>query len=111
MMRMKRIPSLLIFLFLFVPGKARAQLLDSLMLAQSAIFESMEEALKDPEKVYRLHLKKQKLTSFPMDILKLVNLQELDLSKNKLTEIPEEIGSLSKLQILNLSKNQLELLP
>jgi len=112
-MRMKRIPNiLLITLFLIGINVANAQkLLDSLVLAQSPIYESLEEALKEPEKVYRLHLKKQKLTEFPKDILKLTNLQELDLTKNKLKEIPEEISQLTNLQTLNLSKNQLELLP
>ena len=110
---MKRIPNIILLLVLFFGTKtASAQaLLDSLSLTQATIYESLEDALKEPEKVYRLHLKKQKLTVFPMDILKFTNLQELDLSKNKLKDIPEEIGQLTNLQILNLSKNQLELLP
>lgn len=109
---MIRFPRLILVLLLFTGIKVNGQtLLDSLQLAQAPLFESLEEALKEPEKVYRLHLKKQKLTTFPMDVLKLPNLQELDLSKNKLKEIPEEIGQLTSLQILNLSRNKLELLP
>ena len=110
---MKRIPNIILTAVLFFGIKTTpAQtLLDSLQLKQAPIYESLEDALKEPEKVYRLDLRKKKLAVFPMDILKFPNLQELDLSKNKLKEIPEEIGQLTNLQILNLSKNQLELLP
>ena len=100
---------MLIFMFPALHGKA--QLLDSASLSLEPVFESIEEALKDPDKVFRLHLIKQKLTEVPKEIYQFKNLQELDLSKNRIKELQDTIGSLANLQILNLSKNNLELLP
>ena len=90
---------------------AKAQLLDSASLALEPVFDNLQEALKEPEKVIRLHLVKQKLSEFPREIYQFKNLQELDLSKNHIKELPDSIGELQKLQVLNLSKNNLELLP
>jgi Leucine-rich repeat (LRR) protein len=75
------------------------------------IFRSLKEALLNPEKVYRLHLSKMKLDTFPPEILLCTNLTELDLSRNKLEEIPSEIGKLINLKRLKLSNNNLVHLP
>lgn len=88
-----------------------AQPLDSATLATKPIFTSMEEALKNPEQVYRLDLHKKKLTKIPMEIGKFINLQELDVSKNRLTELPGYIENLPNLEYLNASSNQLTTLP
>src|SRR5688572_12687521 len=42
-------------------------------------YTSLEEALKEPEKVKRLSLKRKGLKEFPKDIYKFKNLVELDL--------------------------------
>ena len=100
--------------FLFVLSSffyAKAQLLDSAQIKVAPIFDNLNEALQNPDKVYRLDLSKKKLKAFPMEILKFKNLQELDLSKNKLDSLPEQIGLLSNLQILNVSGNKLIYLP
>jgi len=90
---------------------ASAQLLDSARLPQQKFFESLEEALKEPDLVYRLNLGKQRLTAIPPEIFQFKNLQELDLSKNKITVIPPEISNLPLLQILDLSDNQIDYIP
>ena len=75
------------------------------------VFESLDEALANPDSVYRLKLKsrlktvpKEVFTSFP-------NLHELDLSRNRLKEIPSDIKLLKKLKRLVLFKNKIETLP
>ena len=103
--------SLLILLLFCLNIQMKAQLLSKEKLATEKVYTSLSEALKNPELVYRLDLTKQKLKTFPKDILKLYNLQELILAKNKLTEIPAEIGILTNLEILNIEKNELTLLP
>ena len=100
-----------ILFFILTPVFGHAQLLDSVQLETAYIYTSMEEALKEPYKVYRLHLKKQKLDSVPAAIFTFPNLQELDLSKNKLSALPDNIGELGRLQVLNISGNNIEQLP
>lgn len=102
---------LLVLIFLFAALSGKAQLLDSAALSLEPVFESMEEALKEPDKVIRLHLIKQKLTEVPKEVYLFKNLQELDLSKNRIKELPDTIATLTNLQTFNLSKNNLELLP
>jgi Leucine-rich repeat (LRR) protein len=94
-----------------LPLAAFAQLPDSVSLLTFPVYTNLEDALKNPSQVYRLSLKKKKLKTFPMEILKLKNLEELDLSKNRLSKLPEAIGTLTHLKILNVSKNKLEYLP
>ncbi|MBN8701846.1 MAG: leucine-rich repeat domain-containing protein [Bacteroidetes bacterium] len=102
---------LFIFCFLLSTFATQAQVLDSIGLANAKTFTSLQEALKTPNEVYKLDLKKQKLKAFPQEILKFKNLTHLDLSKNKITELPENIGELENLQSLTLSKNKLTTLP
>ena len=102
---------LIFILLLWINIPLKAQLLSAEKLALEKVYTSLSEALQTPEKVYKLDLTKQKLKTFPMEIIKLYNLQELTLAKNKLTEIPKEIGTLTNLQKLNLEKNELTVLP
>jgi Leucine-rich repeat (LRR) protein len=87
---------------------AQTQLLDSLTLDTLTAYTSIEEALKHPEQVIKLELRKKKLKTFPSEIFKFTNLQYLDLSKNNIKEIPSEIGTLKNLQYFSISKNGLE---
>ncbi|MEI6694913.1 MAG: leucine-rich repeat domain-containing protein [Bacteroidota bacterium] len=97
--------------FVFLYFSANAQLLSQNQLDEQPVFTSISEALKNPEKVYRMDLSKQKLQTLPKAIFGLYNLQELNLAKNKLVEIPPEIGNLTNLQKLNVSKNKITTLP
>jgi len=63
------------------------------------------------EKTISLDLSNKGLTSLPVEIGKLINLQYLYLNCNRLTCLPSEIGNLTNLRFLNLSKNSLMSLP
>lgn len=106
-----KITFLLFFIALFCKNTAQAQLLDSLTLDTLTAFTSLEDALKDPDKVIKLELRRKKLKEFPREIFKFKNLQYLDLSKNSISTIPAEIAELKDLQYFSISKNGLESLP
>lgn len=74
-------------------------------------FTSIEEAMKNPEEVYKLTLRKNKLNEIPGEVFGLANLRILILSKNKIKELPLEIGNLVYLEELDLTGNKLEQLP
>jgi Leucine-rich repeat (LRR) protein len=99
---------LILFLLCFVFLQSKAQLLDSVALAHEDEITNMDSALKYPDKVIKLVLRKKHLKKFPEEILKFKNLQYLDLSKNRIKEIPDGIGELSQLQFLACSKTGLE---
>jgi len=108
----KKIGILIVFYVVFPKMNTQAQLLDSLALNTMVAFTSLEEALKNPEAVIKLELRKKKLKNFPVEITQFINLQYLDLSKNSIKEIPAEIGKLKNLQHLAISKTGLqELVP
>jgi Leucine-rich repeat (LRR) protein len=106
---MKQITAIILLLLLQI--NTMAQLLSKRQLELEPVYTSLSEALKNPAKVYRLDLSKQKLRELPISIFSLYNLQELILVKNKLQVLPSEIGNLTNLQILNVSKNNLSELP
>ncbi len=106
--------NLVVVLFLFIGTSAFSQttlLYDSLTLDTMHTYKSIEEALKNPDKVYKLDLRKKKYKNFPREIFQFKNLQYLDISKNSIVEIPAEIAELTNLQYFNVSKNKLEALP
>jgi Leucine-rich repeat (LRR) protein len=66
-------------------------------------FDSLEKALREPEKVRRLALQGEdpEMKQLPPGLGKLVNLEALELAcLEKLEALPEEIGELQKLQQL-----------
>tara|TARA_Y100000589_G_scaffold130416_1_gene124083 strand:- start:23579 stop:24184 length:606 start_codon:yes stop_codon:yes gene_type:complete len=90
---------------------AQSDLLPFEALDTVKTYDNLQTALAHKDEVIKLDLSKQKLDSFPEEILLFPNLQYLDLKKNKLSYIPPEIGQLKKLQYLDLSKNRLDSLP
>lgn len=74
-------------------------------------FITLEEAVKTPDKVYKLDLSNQKLKQFPIEALAFKNLQLLNLSNNKIKTLPPEIKALKCLQEINLYKNHIKALP
>ncbi len=86
-------------------------LLDSLSLANAKIYTNLDSALKQPDKVYKLILRKKGYRVFPKEILQLINLQYLDISKNNIKEIPEGIQQLQLLQYFACSKCNLTKIP
>jgi Leucine-rich repeat (LRR) protein len=88
--------------------RAQTQLLDSLSLDTLTGYTNLQEALKNPDAVVKLVLRKQHLKSFPKEILKFKNLQYLDISKNSIEELPDSIGTLTNLQYFACSKTGLQ---
>src|ERR1700751_1624089 len=86
-------------------------LLDSMQLEEAYSYIDLEEALKHPEMVIRLELRKKKLKEFPKEVFQFKNLQYLDISKNQIKELPDSIYLLTQLQYLDVSRNKLGTLP
>lgn len=105
---MKKFSTILIILSLLIISSAKAQRLDSAALADEPEYTDMAEALQNPDKVYKLNLRKQKLKEIPKDIFKFKNLQELNVSKNKLESLPENLDSLKYLEVINASDNNID---
>ena len=74
-------------------------------------YNSLEDALTNPDGVKILDLHKKKLEEFPADIFKFKNLEELNLAKNKIKVIPSEIKTLTKIRKLDISRNKLTVFP
>ena len=111
---MKNIIVILLFLssaFGFAQQSIQIPLLDSLKLATYQEYTDLAEALKEPDNVIKLTLRKKKFKEFPKELYKFKNLQYLDLSKNSIKELPDSITQFKNLQQLIVSKCGLETLP
>ncbi len=86
----------------------QAKLMDRFDLDKKIIYTNLTQALREPEKVYRLDLSGKNMSSLTPQISRLVNLQELNLSNNRLTTLPNELFGLVYLQYLDLDNNQLK---
>ena len=82
---------------------AAPALLNATALANAVEYTSLTEALRQPERVYKLNLRAQGLTTVSRAILHLKNLQGLDLGYNPISYLLDEITQLPNLQSLNLS--------
>jgi Leucine-rich repeat (LRR) protein len=78
---------------------------------QGKLYTNLAEALKEPDKVERLRLKRMHLKTVPSEVFLFPNLIELDLSGNKLTQLPDSINKLINLKYLKLERNQITSLP
>ena len=96
----------IVTLFLISPFKIFSQKYSNSNLPNRIEYTSLKEALRQPDSVYILKLKRKKLTLFPKEIFLLKNLKVLVLSVNKLSDIPEEIDSLKFLEELDISSNK-----
>jgi Leucine-rich repeat (LRR) protein len=107
---MTKYSSFLLLIFAFLITNLNAQsTLDSLQLNKE--YTSLDEALKNPEKVYRLDLSNQKLQFSDSIWSQFTNLQYLSFKNDHLKEIPEGVGFLKSLKVLDLSGNDFEVLP
>ncbi len=106
-----RISAVISVFILLSTFKVNAQVFsDSSMIKKEYI--SLEEALKEPEKVYRLNLSNQDLKLPPDSVwAKFKNLEYLNLRNNHLKNIPIGLSYLNKLKVLDLSSNDFKLLP
>jgi len=72
------------------------------------IYDSFEQAMKEPQKVQFLNLESQGLTDFPIDRLRqFPNLVSVNLRYNAISNIPSSIGDLKSLQVLIMDANPL----
>ncbi|MEO0895200.1 MAG: leucine-rich repeat domain-containing protein [Bacteroidota bacterium] len=86
-------------------------ILGAAALQRQKWYTNIQEAISNPEKVYKLSLSGQKLKEVPRDLLYFPNIQVLDLGNNKIKLLPEDIALLKNLQVLIMTKNHLRYLP
>ncbi len=103
----KYLASVLLILFTI---NANAQLLDSIAFDTVPTYNLQQALKQDPLKVYKLSLKKMKLSELPSEILKFKNLQSLDIQKNKFKIFPTNITAFKYLQELNISTNRIQII-
>jgi len=133
---MRKITTILIFLtFCTITKAQKTPIVYYDSVDNGRTYTSLQEALKEPQKVYRLKLTKLdnrdslpeelfiltelreltvkgcRLCILNQNIDKLTKLESLNLDKNKLLRLPESIGNLKKLKYLCISRNIIEILP
>jgi Leucine-rich repeat (LRR) protein len=110
---MKKTLLFLLISLIFITSESHSQnkILTLNELQKTKMYNSLEDAVKEPDKVYRINLSNKGMTEFPVELTAFSNLQSLNLSYNKITEIPKEIGNLFKLQYLNLEGTEITILP
>ncbi|MEZ4771623.1 MAG: leucine-rich repeat domain-containing protein [Bacteroidia bacterium] len=86
-------------------------LLNAHQLEREKWYYSIDEAIREPEKVFKLSLKDKNMKFLPAEISRFPNLQVLNLSHNKLKTLPDELAELEHLQVLILANNRLKELP
>lgn len=105
---MKQAVAILGLIFAFLT--TNAQRLSEEQLKEKPVFTSLEEALQNPNEVYRLKLR-YKGDSLPEEIFRLTHLQELQAQRCKLAVLNSRIDELQNLEYLNISGNHLVRLP
>lgn len=103
----------LLLLALLLPAAPRlaAQLLTQAQLDSLPTYRSLQRALAEPEKAFKLDLSKQKLRAVPEELRMLRNLNALDLSGNRIKEFPAWMGELQSMQEFRASRNKLTEVP
>lgn len=74
-------------------------------------YTDLSEALKRPERVITLDLKKQKLKNVPSEVYTFPNLKVLILDKNKIEEFSDSLYLLTQLEELRFQKNKVTDIP
>jgi Leucine-rich repeat (LRR) protein len=74
-------------------------------------FDSIEEALRNPESVCVLDLTGKNIKALPPTISGFKNLSEIYLTANQLESLPKEIGSFTKLRVLYAPGNKIKSIP
>ncbi len=107
---MKYLKAVIVFI-VFFHVQAMGQNLSYIGLDTITIYDNLKEALKNPDEVYGISLKKMKLKELPSELWQFKNLLYLDASKNQITEIPKNITDFSSLKVLDLSNNAIIAIP
>lgn len=112
---MLKYTSILVLFVMFISKNATAQITtDSSLLIiehRSIEYRSIEEALKNPQNVYKLNLSNQRIQFSDTLWAKFTNLKYLSLKNDSLAEIPAGIGNIKTLEVLDLSGNDFRILP
>ncbi len=87
------------------------KLLNDNDLSKKELFFSIEKALENKNKCYRLCLGGQSIVELNEDINQLSLLQDLNISQNEISTLPEKFGNLLNLTELNLSGNKIVRFP
>lgn len=74
-------------------------------------FTTLNDALKSPEKVFRLNLSNQEISISNEQWLRFINLEHLNLKDDHLKEIPIAITKIKSLKTIDLSGNDFTNLP
>ena len=74
------------------------------------VYTSLQQ-VEDPDEVYILQLRHQRLKTLPAEVLEMHNLEELDLRGNHIALLPDNLCQLRHLRRLELSRNPLTALP
>ena len=74
-------------------------------------FTTLNDALKNPEKVFRLNLSNQDISISSEQWLRFINLEYLNLKNDHLKEIPIAITKIKSLKTIDLSGNDFTNLP
>ena len=98
----------IVIILLLCSLTTKAQLLDSFAIDTVPTYTLAKALKQDPLKVYKLNLKKLKLSEIPEEVYQFKNLNSLDISRNRLKEFPKRIGEFAFLQELNISGNKIE---
>jgi Leucine-rich repeat (LRR) protein len=80
----------LLFSFNFIFA-SQAQLVSWDKIDTCKIYTDLNLALKEPAKVYRLHLNRKKYTEIPQEIYLLSNLNDLQLDRNKIKTFQQKL--------------------
>ena len=104
------ITTFLSILFSLIAFTSTAQNSDTAIYIKN--FTNLEEALKNPNEVFRLDLSNQLLNNTQLEALtKFKNLRFLSLKNDHLKEVPKSISELTNLRVLDLSGNDFKFLP
>lgn len=117
--RLKAKTIILFFGFTLLYGNtlwAQDKLLNGQQLQAAKTYRSLNEALQNPEQVYKLEIGRGQLTTIPRSITQLKNLQSLTILgsgpvADNITQIPAYINELSLLQELDLTSNRVAAIP
>jgi Leucine-rich repeat (LRR) protein len=90
---------------------AQVKLYDDFEIEQFKMFNSIEDALVQPDSVFILFLAYKNLTEVPKEISKFRNLISLEFGDNDIKEIPSFVFTLTKLQRLGFSHNDITVIP
>ena len=101
---------ILLFSFNFIVD-THAQLVSWDKIDTCKIYTDLNLAMKEPSKVYRLHLNRKKYSEIPQEIFLLSNLNDLQLDRNKIKTLPTKINELPFLQRLSVNENVVDSIP